>query len=45
MIPKIPEPPKCRLICNACGDISVTGKHTNLICRLIIWIERKFGNK
>lgn len=36
---KEPKMPSNRLWCDACGDISKTGKHTNWICRLLIWID------
>lgn len=36
----IPKPPKPRLICDACGDISKTGLHTNWICKLINWMNK-----
>jgi hypothetical protein len=39
LLPTKPEPPKSRLWCDACGDITETG-HTNVMCRLIRWIEQ-----
>lgn len=33
-----PIPPKSRLICNACGDITDTG-HTSLLCKLTKYIK------
>lgn len=40
-IPDSPPPPPTRMICGACGDISKTGKHTNWLCRFVIWTDRK----
>jgi hypothetical protein len=39
-IPIPPEPPKPKLWCDACGDITITG-HTSLICRFLNWIGRR----
>lgn len=39
-VSKPPVPPSCRLVCLACGDITRTGKHTHLLCRLVAWLKR-----
>lgn len=38
---KPPKPPKNRLWCDVCGDITETGLHTNWMCKLINWINNK----
>lgn len=38
---KKPEPPKGRLKCDYCGDITETGKHTFILCRFAGWLDRK----
>lgn len=39
-IPDPPEPPKNRKYCDACGWLKDDGKHTNIICRILGWIEK-----
>lgn len=40
-----PEPPKGRSVCDACGDLGEQGKHTNIMCRLVGWLETLEKNK
>jgi hypothetical protein len=35
-----PTPPAARLFCEQCGDITASG-HTNWLCRLFSWLDRK----
>jgi len=34
-----PEPPKCRIVCESCGDITETG-HTSWMCRFVNWLDK-----
>lgn len=44
-----PRPPRSRLRCDFCGDITYTGKHTHWMCRLVGYSTRTycrvFGHK
>lgn len=33
--PRVPAPPPCRILCEACGPLTIDGKHTGIICRLV----------
>jgi hypothetical protein len=35
--PDPPAPPKERIICDMCGDITEAGKHTNWLCIAFKW--------
>jgi len=37
--PPKPEFPKNRLVCDLCGDITESGKHTSVMCRFAKWID------
>jgi len=37
--PKPPAPPKSRVVCNMCGDITETGKHTGWLCKVFKWLK------
>ena len=40
-----PEPPKFRIKCNFCGDITETTKHTNWFCRFAGWLDERKKKK
>ncbi len=43
-IPPEPIMPPNRLVCDHCGDITETGKHTFFMCRFVGWLQKVFGD-
>lgn len=35
-----PEYSKVRIYCDICGSLPESGKHTNIVCRVIDWLDR-----